>query len=543
VAILAGGKWFYAQLQLARVTQNQLVVLQNNRPEFGNTLLNAAKQLEQQMEQFTIGGFNGKLSQALEDMLSKKVAEQDAIKSRSPFEGLPNVADFQRLAVLEMEISALKRALENARQFEWLASDIRGGREQWKRLSDDHIRLRKSFDDDELAKSQLRIDFPIASENPFSEVSDKIDSLIEKQKETKRRADELRLRIENLKLSVELQERRLKVASTDLLLGKVNVDAALRRSDELIKREIQRQSGTFFGAAAKDFWVAVDAEVPTAISILLGAILVPIGIKLMFFYVIAPLASRRPPIQVSQNPDAGVPVKVTQGSEVSISLSIKPDEELLVDSEYLQNSPVGTSKTNKWFLNNSYPFTSIAAGLYFLTRIAPTTLETVGVSSGKNSEMKVSVIEVPEGSSIVLQPRGLVGVLQQRSRPLRISSKWLSGYLHSWLTLQFRYLVFHGPVKLVMKGCRGVRMEPTGGGRLINQSATLGFSANAKYSVRRCETFVSYWRGVEELFNDQFAGTNSVYIYEEMPSLHRKAGIAGRGLEGLTDSVLKVFGI
>lgn len=157
--------------------------------------------------------------------------------------------------------------------------------------------------------------------------------------------------------------------------------------------------------------------------------------------------------------------------------------------------------------------------------------------------MKVSVIEVPEGSSIVLQPRGLVGVLQQRSRPLRISSKWLSGYLHSWLTLQFRYLVFHGPVKLVMKGCRGVRMEPTGGGRLINQSATLGFSANAKYSVRRCETFVSYWRGVEELFNDQFAGTNSVYIYEEMPSLHRKAGIAGRGLEGLTDSVLKVFGI
>jgi hypothetical protein len=80
-------------------------------------------------------------------------------------------------------------------------------------------------------------------------------------------------------------------------------------------------------------------------------------------------------------------------------------------------------------------------------------------------------------------------------------------------------------------------------GRLVNQAATLGFSADALYSVRRCETFVAYWRGADELFNDQFSGTNCVYLYEEMPSLHRKGGITGRGLEGITDSVLKVFGI
>jgi hypothetical protein len=130
-----------------------------------------------------------------------------------------------------------------------------------------------------------------------------------------------------------------------------------------------------------------------------------------------------------------------------------------------------------------------------------------------------------------------------RASGVKITSHWRINHLHSWLTLQFRYLAFHGPGRLIVKGCRGVRVEPAIGGRLVNQAATLGFSANAFYSVHRCETFVAYWRGIEELFNDQFSGADSVYLYEEMPDLHRKGGITGRGLQGLTDSMLKVFGV
>lgn len=157
--------------------------------------------------------------------------------------------------------------------------------------------------------------------------------------------------------------------------------------------------------------------------------------------------------------------------------------------------------------------------------------------------MEVTVIQVPASTAIVLQPRSLVGILKERSSPIEVTSHWRLWYLHSWLTLQFRYLAFHGPVRLIVKGCRGVRVEHAMSGRLVNQAATLGFSADALYSVRRCETFVAYWRGADELFNDQFSGTNCVYLYEEMPSLHRKGGITGRGFEGITDSVLKVFGI
>ncbi len=92
-----------------------------------------------------------------------------------------------------------------------------------------------------------------------------------------------------------------------------------------------------------------------------------------------------------------------------------------------------------------------------------------------------------------------------------------------------------------MKGCRGIRIEPAGQGRLINQSATLGFSANLDYANTRCETFVSYWTGKEDLFNDLFAGSPGVYVYEEMPDAKLATGITGRGLEGSTDAVLKIF--
>ena len=108
-----------------------------------------------------------------------------------------------------------------------------------------------------------------------------------------------------------------------------------------------------------------------------------------------------------------------------------------------------------------------------------------------------------------------------------------------------RYLVFHCPCQLLLKGCRGVRSEAPQPDqpRLINQSATLGFSANLDYRTIRAETFVPYLRGREDLFNDLFGGGPGWFLYEEMPARERRAGVTGRGLEGLVDAFLKAFGI
>ena len=48
-------------------------------------------------------------------------------------------------------------------------------------------------------------------------------------------------------------------------------------------------------------------------------------------------------------------------------------------------------------------------------------------------------------------------MLKPAGAPANITRHWRLASLHAWLTLQLRYLVFHGPCQLLLKGCRGVR--------------------------------------------------------------------------------------
>ena len=541
--ILYAGKWFYVELQSAVDLRTRLTQLQSARIDLGKELLNAANQFERQIKAITEGGFGDVTNQKLASMLAGREAEKKTIISRNVL-GLPSsVDDFKRLAVLEMEISTLRAVKSKAEHLGGMAIDLKNGREQWAALSKEHDRLLDDFNDLSSQIQIIRDEHPVKFKVLGTTAFNEIDRLIESEKVVKKQADELRQRIESVKLAVELKEKNLTDASKAFGLVNANVDAVLKASDELIVGEFTRQSRNFFSKVAQGIYSEFQALIEAAFYVLLGVIFVPIGIKLAFYYVLAPAASRRSPIRILERDETVLPVAMARSAEVSLELEVKSDEEMLIHSEHLQSSSIKTRKTTQWFLNGSFPLTSIGAGLYALTRIAPSEAEKVVVSSGKGLEMRLSAIDLPHGATLVMQPRGLMGVIQQRSNPLKIQSVWRVFSLHSWLTLQIRYLVFHGPAKLIVRGSRGVRMEAAGDGRMINESATLGFSAGAKYSVRRCETFVAYWRGVEELFNDQFDGVNCVYLFEEMPDPRRKGNILSRGLEGVTDSMLKVFGI
>jgi len=293
----------------------------------------------------------------------------------------------------------------------------------------------------------------------------------------------------------------------------------------------------------------VREQFPVALGILLGIILVPIAIKLFFYFVVAPLVTRRPPIRLFAPPSgritpvAGGPPD-TQGrmSAVSQSVVLGEHQVLLIQPDYLQSTSVRAKKKTQLLLNPSIPFSSILSGMYLLTRVGASGAEPVVISATKDPLTEVGIVELSEGAAFVCQPRSLAGVIQDAHKPIRITRHWRIGSLHAWLTLQLRFLVFHGPGLLVLKGCRGIRIESAGTGRLINQAATLGFSAAVAYANTRCETFVSYWTGKEDLFNDLFTG-EGVYVYEEMPDLKRASGLTGRGLEGFTDALLKVFGV
>lgn len=289
----------------------------------------------------------------------------------------------------------------------------------------------------------------------------------------------------------------------------------------------------------------------TALVILAGVVLTPVAIRALLFYVMAPLASRRPAFRLFPG-DSGAIGGVTSDeamgggaasvSAVSIQAVLKPGERLVIRPEYVQSVSVDAKRETCWLLDRQHALTSLAAGLFELERIEGDGTVVVA-SSTKDPLMELSRIEIPEGAAMVFQPRSLVAIAYRGSKAPRITSIWRLMSLHAWLTLQFRYLVFHGPVSILVKGCRGVRVEGAGSGRVIDQSATMGFSAGLEYSNARNGPFLPYLKGQRALFHDRFGGDRGAFVYEEVPRREQAAGISGKGIEGFTDAALKVFGI
>lgn len=287
-------------------------------------------------------------------------------------------------------------------------------------------------------------------------------------------------------------------------------------------------------------WMPIAQALPAAAMILALAFFGHLLVKALFYFVLAPLATRLQPVCLDRQ-DSGQ--LACGASAVSQSVRLEPDQQLLVLPDYVQSSPAASDTRTKWLMDWSFPWTSLVSGMVALTSIKTKSGEPVVLSASEDPLSEIVQITLPAGSAMVFQPRCLVGVVYTTASPLRITSHWRQGSLHAWLTLQLRYLAFHGPVTLVVKGSRGVRVEPAGKGRLISQASTLGFSAAVEYSTVRCETFFPYYQGKTALLQDRFEGATGYYVYDETPRGGKQGNAVARGLEGLSDAVLKVFGI
>lgn len=278
-----------------------------------------------------------------------------------------------------------------------------------------------------------------------------------------------------------------------------------------------------------------------AALLLVGILLVPYVIRLIFWFVLAPMAMRRGAIHIAVPGGRGAPVGQSAPSSVSTSIDLQPGEELLVRQNYLQSLSGTVESRTKWLLDWRHPLSSMASGMVFLTRIRGDG-QMLTVSDTQNAFAEVAVIDLGADSACVLQPRALAAIVQQRDAPMRITSRWRLFSLNAWLTMQLRFLVFHGPVRLVLKGGRGVRIEPAKEGRVLGQEQMVGFSADLAYSVTRTETFWPYFLGKESLLKDKVRGGDGVLIVEESPMASQRGGVRG-GLEGMVDAGMKAFGL
>lgn len=278
----------------------------------------------------------------------------------------------------------------------------------------------------------------------------------------------------------------------------------------------------------------------TAAFLLAVMLATPLLIRLLFYFVLAPFVQRRRPIDLGDHV-GGAPPTLALASATSAPITLAAGEELLVRQGFLQSTSTRGSKRTRALLDWRHPLSSLASGLSFLTRIIGEG-ETTVISAVHDPLAEVAVLRLDAGGACVLHPRALVAVVKPSDLSLRITSHWRLFSLHAWLTLQLRYLMFHGPCRLVLKGGRGLRLEGAESGRIFGPDQLVGFSPDLAYTVARTETFWPYFMGRESLFKDRVDAGGGVVLIEEAPM-----GGGGRGprkgLEGALDVALKAFGL
>lgn len=361
-------------------------------------------------------------------------------------------------------------------------------------------------------------------------------------------------RIERLKRLVNEQEK--KVQSLEKAVrwyhhpwADTRIELKIAKEDLKIYRatlKILNETDGIIRSRLSIFLDFLQAKVPYALKLLALVITTPIVIKILFYYILAPICQKRPPFRIVHADSPKSDYQFTS-SEVSLAFELQADEEILIKTDFLQTSSQKAKKRTKWLLNHSIPFSSLLSGMFMLTRIRslddqPTS---VTVSSQKDGLVELGVIDLPRKASLVLHPRSLAGVIKPRDEAIVISRHWRLTSLHAYLTLQLRFLAFHGPCRLIVQGQRGINIEQPNKltARMINQNSTLGFSTTLVYSCTRCETFWSYFMGKDSLFNDHFDGDSGFFIYEEMPAGGDRDGSAKNKMEGLFDTFLKIFGL
>ncbi|HEX2853019.1 MAG TPA: hypothetical protein VHO24_07270 [Opitutaceae bacterium] len=269
---------------------------------------------------------------------------------------------------------------------------------------------------------------------------------------------------------------------------------------------------------------------------------------IMYFGVAGLIARGRPIRFVNATP---VALPQVGESHVSVEATLTPNEVLRIKEKFLQASDEGVKKSTRFVLDWRIPFTSVACGLIELVELRNQGDRgefRVTLSNASDPHIELAVVEVPEGGALILRPSFLAGVIQSGDRPLEIRRHWQLFRWQAWVTGQFRFFEFVGPCRLIVAGSRGVRaeqlIERAEGppfARRTNQDATIGFTPNLSYRPVRAETFWSYYRGMNPLFDDLFAG-HGIFILQETAT-PGAAAKAGRFWATVWNGVLKVFGM
>jgi len=270
--------------------------------------------------------------------------------------------------------------------------------------------------------------------------------------------------------------------------------------------------------------------------------------KLGLYFIVAPHIARSRPVRLQREAAELPAVSVSQ---VSAEIPLGPGERLWVKEKFLQASDEGLRRKGRYLLDWRVPFTCLAAGLVELIELANAgeAERRLTLSNQSDPHSELAVISLVEGTSLILRPSFLAGVVlaDHRTR-LVMRKRWQFFRWQSWVTLQFRFFEFVGPCRLIVAGRRGVRVERLVAGaggevaaRRTNQDATIGFTPNLDYRPTRAETFWSYYRGMNPLFDDLFTG-QGIFLCQQVAD-GDEAKSARRFWSGVRGGAMKLMGM
>lgn len=350
-------------------------------------------------------------------------------------------------------------------------------------------------------------------------------------------------RLEALKSSAAANVAALKALVGTSIHETETLELSLRRANaEVARLEASQSKSRQYVLAAWDktkWWVALALA-----SYFFG----PTVWLATMYYGVGGLLVRGRPIRLSGEPSA---LPKVSASHVSLETALAPGELLRVKEKFLQASDEGVKRETRFVLDWRIPFTSVACGLIELVELrhpgAGAGSYHVTLSNGDDPHLELATVAIPAGASLVLRPSFLVGVVQRENENLHIRRHWRIFRLQAWISGQFRFFEFVGPCRLIVSGSRGVRAEILTArvgqltpARRTNQDATIGFTPNLEYQPVRAETFWSYYRGMNPLFDDLFAG-KGVFVVQETAS-EGPAAKSGRFWSGVWNGMLKVLG-
>ena len=378
------------------------------------------------------------------------------------------------------------------------------------------------------------------------------DKLVGKREQQQANAEQLQ-RMGTLRagITAKVQARQQEFTRTtwerdglEIALGKL--DAQLKAAEEKQSRMLhylERAWNARFGRAPCHW------PVKWWVYLFLGVyFLGPTVGKITMYFFVAPAIARGRPVRLEASLAA---LPEVSDSKVAAEVALRPGERLWIKENFLQASDEGLAKQTRYVLDWRIPLTCLATGLVELVELRHGGGEgdqRLTLSNSRDPHSELAVITLAEGSALVLRPSFLAGVILGEGAKLKLRRRWQLFRWQSWVTLQFRFFEFSGPSRLIVAGSRGVRVEDLSTrmgdaipARRTNQDATMGFTPNLDYRPARAETFWSYYRGMNPLFDDLFTG-RGIFLCQQV-SAAGDARKARRFWSGVWGGVMKVFGL